>query len=177
MDPSLGSRCRRSATVCAVALVFSWVVAPLPVMAVTLTAPSQVIVRVGGTCMSAVAGTMNFGTLTMTTSTTLRVAAATASATLTINCTNAVPYSIVSDSGQNTDLSQQRRMRLGTSSYLRYDLYTGADFGTPYPTSGTSESGTGTGANQSIIIYGAIPSQTVVVAGLYQDTLTLTVTY
>lgn len=176
MDPSLGSRCRRSATVCAVALVFSGVVAPLPVIAVTLTAPSQVIVRVGGTCMSAVASTMNFGTLTMTTSTTLRVAAATASATLTINCTNAVPYSIVSDSGQNTDISQQRRMRLGTS-YLRYDLYTGADLGTPYPTSGTSESGTGTGANQSIIIYGAIPSQAATVAGLYQDTLTLTVTY
>ena len=70
----------------------------------------------------------------------------------------------------------QRRLKstLG-STFVSYDLYTDSTRGTSWPSVGVT--GTGTGSDQAMTIYGRVPSQAAVAAGDYKDTLTVTVNY
>jgi spore coat protein U-like protein len=125
--------------------------------------------------------TLNFGSASLLTSN------ADATSTVTVQCTNTTPYSIGVGNGTNVSGSQ-RRLRLGsTTSYLNYGLYT--DSGrtaawttTTSATSCTSGSstcylGTGTGSNQSVTIYGRVPTQIAPALGTYTDTVIVTLTY
>jgi spore coat protein U-like protein len=108
-------------------------------------------------------------------------------ATITLQATNTTPYSIGLDNGVNASGSQ-RRVRLGaTSSYLNYNLYTdsartGLWTTTSSTTSctggaGTCITGTGTGSNQTVTVYGRVPTQTVPTAGVFNDTVVITITF
>jgi spore coat protein U-like protein len=87
-----------------------------------------------------------------------------------VQCTSTTPYSVGLDSGTNAS-EGQRRMRLGaTANYLNYGLYTdmarshawATTTSTTSCTSGTSTCylGTGSGSNQSVTVYGRVPTQT-----------------
>lgn len=96
--------------------------------------------------------------------------------TLLVTCTNGTDYDIALNNGQNAT----RRMRLGaTTSYVDYELYTDNTFTTPWPTTAGAPpySYTGSGAQQSIDIFGRIPPQATPVAGTYTDQIQVTLTY
>ncbi|MDR5823177.1 spore coat protein U domain-containing protein [Caballeronia sp. LZ043] len=108
--------------------------------------------------------------------------ALTASGTLSVTCTNQDPYSITlsAGSGSGASVADRRMTKGGGSEQVRYQLYTNAALTFPWGdgTNGTSiASGTGTGSNQSITVYGRVPPQTTPSAGTYTDTIIATITY
>ncbi|RYF49455.1 MAG: hypothetical protein EOO38_07850, partial [Cytophagaceae bacterium] len=83
-------------------------------MAVNLVAPTQVIARVGGSCSTAVADALDFGTLTA--SAVSGVSQTDATGTVSITCTNAISFSVVVSEGMYSPGISQRRMQAASRS-------------------------------------------------------------
>lgn len=100
---------------------------------------------------------------------------------LTITCTNGTAWSAAAGVGSGSGASfTSRRMTSGANT-LNYNLFTTTArttvWGDGTASTGTL-SGTGTGAAQSVVVYGRVGSgQTSVPAGSYADTVAVTVTY
>lgn len=96
----------------------------------------------------------------------------TATGNLIVNCSNAQTYAITLGNGAN--YSGGRRMKSG-ANYIAYDLYSDAGFTTAW----SSVSGTGTGIDQNIPVYGKVlaASYSASAPGTYNDTVVATVTY
>jgi spore coat protein U-like protein len=105
-----------------------------------------------------------------------------ASSTLTVQCTNTTPYSVALNAGLNAGGAANftsRAMKSGSNT-LGYQLYLdagrssiwGDGTGTSLPVTGT-----GSGSNQSLTIYGRVPSLSGVIPGAYTDTVTVTISY
>jgi spore coat protein U-like protein len=105
-----------------------------------------------------------------------------ASSTLTVQCTNTTPYSVSLNAGVNAGGAANftsRAMKSGSNT-LGYQLYLdagrssiwGDGTGTSLPVGGT-----GTGSNQSLTIYGRVPSLSGAIPGTYTDTVTVTISY
>jgi spore coat protein U-like protein len=95
---------------------------------------------------------------------------------LLVTCTNGTDFDVALNNGLNLN----RSMRLGaTGNYVDYELYTDNTFATPWPsTVGTPPYAfTGTGAQQTVDIFGRIPPQATPLAGTYTDTIQVTLTY
>lgn len=106
-----------------------------------------------------------------------------ATSTLTVQCTNTTPYSVALDAGVNAGgpaVFASRAMKNGAST-IGYQLYLTAGRTSVWGdgTSGSAPStGTGTGSNQTMTIYGRLPTLgSSVVPGTYTDTVTVTITY
>jgi spore coat protein U-like protein len=143
-------------------------------MAVNLTAPTQVIARVGGVC--AVAATdLDFGTLTA--SAVSGVSQTDATGTVSITCTNAISFSVVVSEGMYSPGISQRRMQAASGVYMSYNIYTTAARNTIYPSSGVPSLITSDGNPLTVIAYGRIPAQTLTGIGSFTDVVTWSVTY
>jgi len=108
--------------------------------------------------------------------------ALTSTATVTPTCTNTTPYNVGLDVGTATGATVSTRGMFvsGTPGVvLNYGLYSDAGFTVVWgPTVGTNTvAGTGTGAAQSITVYGQVLAGQLVAPGAYTDTITATVTY
>ena len=139
----------------------------------TTTGQMAVSMTIVGSCALSVAN-MAFGIYTG--------ALVNGSSTLTVTCTNTTTYQISADNGQNSAfIGVWAKYMLGPSnSKLRYHIYTDAARTVEWNnTPGTHEfSGTGTGAAQPIIFYGAIGLGSYTsVPGNYSDTVTATITF
>lgn len=104
-----------------------------------------------------------------------------ASSTLTVQCTNTTPYAVSLNAGTNAGGASNfssRAMKNGSYS-LGYQLYLDASRSTVWGdgTGSSTHAGTGTGSNQSITVYGRLPSLTGSVPGTYTDTVTVTISY
>ena len=128
-----------------------------------------------GTCTLSSAATLAFGTNTSTGSN------IDAQQDISVNCTNGVDYTIGMNNGANA-LGLVRRMASG-ANFMTYDVYTAATragaesvaaVGTAAP---ANFIGTGTGAGQTITVFGRIPSQSTPPVGTYTDTLVVTLQY
>ncbi|WP_293780090.1 spore coat U domain-containing protein [uncultured Oxalicibacterium sp.] len=102
--------------------------------------------------------------------------------TLTVACTNTTPYTVALNAGTHaggaTNFSA-RAIQNGSST-LGYQLYSDSNRSTVWGNGSNSSgqvSGTGSGSNQSLTIYGRLPSLTGAVPGSYTDTVTVTITY
>lgn len=101
---------------------------------------------------------------------------------LVVNCSTGTPYTIGLSAGANatspTASADNRRMISGTGEYVPYGLYRNAGrtlfWGDVIGTN--TLAGTGNANNQSIPVYGRVPS-TNAPAGTYVDTVTATITY
>lgn len=163
-----------------VLLSFASVLAPLSAQAVpngTDTAQFQVKIAITNSCdVHTVAPTdMDFGSSGALT------AVLTQQSSLTVNCNNALPYTIGLDAGANAGTASDittRRMTDG-SEFVGYQLYQTSGTSTPWgDTIGTNtKAGTGTGSAQTLTVYGQVPVQTTPGAGSYVDTIQVTVTY
>lgn len=134
----------------------------------TATSNFDVSIQVMATC-SISASNMTFSSITTgTTSNT------DATSSLTVNCSSGTPYTISLGNGAN--YNNIRRMAWG-ASYINYSLYSDNSRTTEW-NSTITKAGTGTGSDQSLTVYGRIPSgQGVTNTGSYGDTVIATVTY
>lgn len=96
---------------------------------------------------------------------------------LTVTCTPTLAYSIALNGGLSNAAPTQRKMIRGTQHIL-YGLYRNAGRTSPWGSAaGETMSGTGSGSQQDITIYGRVPAQNTPSAGTYTDTVVVTVTY
>jgi spore coat protein U-like protein len=97
--------------------------------------------------------------------------------TLTVQCASGVAYQVGLDNGQHAT-GTTRRMQ-GPGGLVTYELYRNATrtqrWGSTLNTD--TVAGSGSGANQTLTVYGRVPNQTTPSAGTYNDTITVTVTY
>ena len=152
-------------------LTTSLAAVPAVATAAQATTNLQVKVTVTSTCEVSVlsANDLDFGSVAST------AAAVTATAQLQVKCSNGTPYSVALDAGANAS-GGQRRMANG-GNFVPYGLYRSAGTTEPWTDqAGQVHSGTGTGANQQIEVFGELPSANVP-AGVYVDTVTATLTY
>ena len=165
------SRLLKAVVVCSAALVCSasW--------SATASTTFQVTATVLSSCT--VAGTtLNFGSNIDPIAATVPLDS---TSTLTVACSNTTPYTVALSAGANAGGATNftsRAIKNGTST-LGYQLYTDSARTTVWG-NGTSSStvpGTGSGSNQSLSIYGRLPSLTGAIPGSYTDTVTVTITY
>lgn len=98
---------------------------------------------------------------------------------LSATCTPNAAYTITLDGGSVAGNVNGRRMRLGAGpEIVDYQLYRDSSRTQVWgDTPATGVTGTGTGSAQSIPVYGSIPAQGPKPPGLYQDTITATITF
>ena len=99
---------------------------------------------------------------------------------LSMTCTSGIPYNVALDGGLTAGNVAARTMTDGSAHNLAYLLYTGSNHSTLWGdgTGGTSTvAGTGTGAVQSLSVFGRIPTAQFVTAGSYADKVTVTINY
>jgi spore coat protein U-like protein len=145
--------------------------ASTPVFATTQTTTFAVTASVQGSCtISSTA--LSFGAYTGT--------ALPGTSTITVNCTGGTTYNVGLNAGTSGGTVTTRKM---TGQYLNgtlaYSLFSNSAMTTNWGnTVGTDTSaGTGTGAAQTLTVYGKIPAGTAPAADGYSDTITATVTY
>lgn len=105
-----------------------------------------------------------------------------AAGTLDVTCTNGSAWSATASAGTGNGATlTSRRMTSGSGSTLNYSLFTNSIRTLVWGSglSGTNAlTGTGTGALQSVPIYGRVTAgQNTAPAGTYGDTVTVTITY
>lgn len=102
-----------------------------------------------------------------------------ASSTLSVNCTPGTPWALGLDNGLNGSSPTTRRMTNGTE-FVGYGLFRDAGRSQVFGAADSADrvSNTGTGAAQSVPVYGqVVGAQTNVAAGIYQDTVVAKVIY
>jgi spore coat protein U-like protein len=142
--------------------------------AATATGTLGTSATVVNTC-SAGTNTMAYGNVPgLTVSTLLNI-----TGTVSVTCTNAAPYNIGLDKGVTGTSVTARLMTDGATHTVAYTLFRDAartlNWGTTVGTD--TVTGTGTGAAQTINIYGQIPSQNIGFVNPYTDTVNVTITY
>ncbi|OZI18931.1 hypothetical protein CAL26_14765 [Bordetella genomosp. 9] len=98
--------------------------------------------------------------------------------TLNVQCTNSDAYRIALNGGNNGTVTNRRMLRAGGTQTVDYQLYTDSSRSIPWGdgTAGTAMvENTGTGASQSVTVYGRVRAQTSPVPGAYADTVTATI--
>lgn len=92
-------------------------------------------------------------------------------------CTNRAAFQIGLDNGQNAS-GNTRRMAFGTS-YVNYELYRDAARTSRWGNTLNTDTatGSGSGAEQTLTVYGRVPAQAAATAGSYSDVVKITVTY
>jgi len=102
-----------------------------------------------------------------------------AQATLSIQCSPSLPYSISLDGGTSGATDPTQRKMSFTGANVTYGLYQDAartlGWGSTVGTNTTS--GTGSGVTQTQTVYGRVPSQTTPKPGTYTDSVVVTVGY
>jgi spore coat protein U-like protein len=102
-----------------------------------------------------------------------------AQATLSIQCSPSLPYTISLDGGTSAATDPTQRKMTFTGSNVIYGLYRDSARTLPWGnTVGTNTtSGTGSGATQTQTVYGRIAAQTTPKPGTYTDSVVVTVGY
>lgn len=102
-----------------------------------------------------------------------------ATGTATVQCTDSTAYNVGLDAGTGSGATVTTRKMTHSGLTINYSLYRNAArtqvWGTTIGTN--TVSGTGSGSNQNVTVYGRVPVQTAPGAGTFTDTITATVTY
>ena len=103
-----------------------------------------------------------------------------ATSTITATCSSTVPYTVALNAGQGSAATMAvRKLTSGTNS-MDYTLYTDAARSTVWGdgTAGSVVNNlTGTGAAQTLTVFGRIPAGQAPMAGIYSDRITVTVNF
>lgn len=151
-------------------LAFVALAMPGVLQAATSNSSMPVSATVQATC-SITASPLAFGTYSS--------AQLDAATTLAVNCTNTTSYNVGLDAGGGTGATVAQRKMVNGAQTLNYTVYSdtgranvwGATVGT------NTVAGTGTGAVQTLNVYGRIAAGQAPTPGSYVDTLTATITY
>jgi spore coat protein U-like protein len=157
-----------------IALASAVLFLPGPVAAATATSTFQVQITITDSCQINSATNIDFGSVG------LLAADVDATGTVTVLCTLQVPFTIGLDVGSGSGATvAARKMSSPSNATVTYSLYRDAArllvWGN---TIGTDTlAGTGTGVAVPFTVYGRVPAQTTPAAGIYTDTITVTVTF
>jgi spore coat protein U domain-containing protein, fimbrial subunit CupE1/2/3/6 len=126
-----------------------------------------------GTHCSVNASNLNFGSVGVLRS------AVDATSSVTVTCTNALPYTIALDGGQSGATNPTQRALSQASQHVTYGLYQDSPRAQPWGDSvGTNTAaGTGSGLAQTLTVYGRVPVQNTPSPGTYTDTVVVTISY
>jgi spore coat protein U domain-containing protein, fimbrial subunit CupE1/2/3/6 len=100
--------------------------------------------------------------------------------TVSVTCSNGSTYNIGLDKGASAGATVTARAMTGPgSALLSYALYrdSGRTLNWGQTVGTDTKSGTGSGANQNVTVYGRVPGSQYVGVGHYSDTITATVTF
>jgi len=102
-----------------------------------------------------------------------------ATTTLSVTCTDTIPYNVGLNAGTATGATVTNRLMTGPGgTLLHYTLFSNSSYSTNWGNSaGSWVSGTGTGGAQTLTVYGQIPANQQAISGTYTDTITATVNY
>jgi len=148
-----------------------------PSFAGTATTSFSVTATVANSCIVS-AATLAFPTYLPTATT-----ATTGSTTLNVTCTLSDAYTVALSNGSGTGAdptagASGRKMTGPSSALLAYNLYQDAGYTQAWGSTGAYLlSGTGTGVQQALTVYGRVPASQVAAAGSYSDTINVTVTF
>jgi spore coat protein U-like protein len=157
-----------------VASLIGAIAMPMAAQAASKTATFDVSMKIVADCTISAAALdfgQNRGLLTSTVS---------ANSNLTVTCTNTTPYTVGLDAGTGTGSSGTSRYMNGTNgntATVPFNLYRTQGAGLWGNTQGTDTmSGTGTGAAQTLTVYGEVPAQAQTPApDTYKSTVTATI--
>jgi spore coat protein U-like protein len=142
-----------------------------PAMAATATANLAVSMSILGTC-AVTGGALNFGSVNA------MAANLDVATTLAVTCTSGTSYTVGLSAGAGSGATYAARKMTAGASTVTYSLYQDAARTTVWGETGAAAlSLAGTGAAQTVNVYGRVPTQAVPGAGTYSDTVTVTVTY
>ena len=141
--------------------------------AATVTGTFNVQVTIAATCALNSASNLNFGTQGVL------AANVDQTSTITVTCTNTTPYNIGLDKGVNGGSVTTRQMKAAGVALINYSLFSDAGRTVNWgQTIGTDTvAATGTGSAQPFTVFGRIPPQPSPLAAVYNDTITVSVTY
>ena len=141
--------------------------------AATVTGTFNVQVTIAATCALNNASNLNFGTQGVL------AANVDQTSTITVTCTNTTPYNIGLDQGVNGGSVTTRQMKAAGPALINYSLFSDAGRTVNWgQTIGTDTvAATGTGSAQPFTVFGRIPPQPSPLPAVYNDTITVTVTY
>lgn len=156
---------------CPLAIILT-TTAVTPAMTATATGTFNVRITITAQCVVS-ASDLDFGTRGVLNTDT------DATNTISVQCTNTLPFSIGLNAGSGTGATVANRLMTGGTATIGYTIYSNAArtavWGNTPPTD--TVAGTGTGAVQTFTAYGRVPIQATPVAGTYTDIVTVTVTY
>jgi len=145
-----------------------------PTMAATATANMTVRITIQAQCLIQSANDLDFGTNGVI------AANIDQATTIGVQCTSGQTYNIGLSAGAGSGATTAVRVMTGPSNAtINYGIYRDAARTQTWGiTIGTDTvTGTGNGAVQNINVYGRVPPQTTPAAGVYTDTVAVTVTY
>ena len=149
------------------------VTAAQEVDAAVTTGTLSVTLEIQGACTLSGTSPIAFGTQ--------RVLSANTDATgsLAVQCTDSTPYAVSLDAGAGAGATTGLRKMTSGATTVDYALYRDSSRTLAWGnTQGTDTvAGTGNGGNQTLTVYGRVPSQASPAPGSYADTVNVTVTY
>jgi spore coat protein U-like protein len=107
-------------------------------------------------------------------------AALNATGSISTSCTNGDAFEIALNGGSSGNVAARQMQRSGGGGAVNYQLYLDPTRLTAWGdgTAGTSmATGTGSGNQQVITVYGQVPAQTTPAPGSYSDTITATISF
>ncbi len=142
-------------------------------MALTATGTFTSQIIIAANCTVGSTNTLNFNTQGVLN---VNVDAA---ATFAVTCTNSTTYNVGLNAGTTSGGTTTTRLMANGANTVSYKMYSDSGRTTNWGnTVGTDTvPGTGTGAAQTLTIYGRVPIQTTPAPGTYTDLVTITVTY
>ncbi|MFY9853892.1 MAG: spore coat protein U domain-containing protein [Terracidiphilus sp.] len=137
----------------------------------TQTTTFNVTAGVGNVC-TVQATNLNFYTIVTT-------VANSATSTITVNCTLNDVYEVGLGAGDSTvETARFMKGDVTPANHLTYALYNNPGMTVNWgQTTGGQVPGVGSGANQTLTVYGQVPTQTSPGVDNYSDTITVTLTY
>ncbi|USJ01148.1 spore coat U domain-containing protein [Xanthomonas prunicola] len=99
--------------------------------------------------------------------------------TISLACTNRTAWNIGLDNGVNASGGTRRMRHASSANYVTYQLYRDAGRANLWGTTIGVDTlaGTGNGVTQTVTVYGRAPGAQLPIAGAYNDTVTVSITY
>ena len=146
---------------------------PATATAATATGSFAVSLTIQASCTLASSSGIAFGTQGVLSSN------VDATGTLGVQCTSTTPYTVALDAGSGTGATTTTRKMTAGAATVNYALYRDSARTLIWGnTQGTNTvAGTGSGATQTLTVYGRVPAQTTPAIGSYSDTVNVTITY
>lgn len=96
---------------------------------------------------------------------------------LSLACSTGTHYKVELDNGRNAT-GETRRMASTTGTFVSYKLFQDATYLTNWGSAAQAMTNVGTGVAVPLIVYGRVlPAAATPEAGIYQDTVTMTITW